>query len=245
MTITEFWHKSTAALAVAWQLIARFALLPGQVTEAADPKWVMRALPVAGLIIGVSLWLASALLNVLLMNAAVAAICAALLVPAWYWWLTRAKGLTGLTQVAANWQVTHSAGAEPLASYLPLLTVQACIVLKALAVGALVYVQQGNWLILVPVLSATAFGQVTVGAQGPDRDQALVHWGLAAAITVVVAGWAGGFIAGLFAVVIAWLATPALNTAIARRSRADATHQGQATIELLEIIVLWVGVLAA
>lgn len=247
MKWTEYQRKTVAALAAAWRLAGRFPVPPSDsgLADEADPQWILRMLPALGCLIGLSLWLLAALLGSLLAHAAVAAVCAALLAPAWHWWLTRAKGPVGLIHTAANWLSLQTDGNEAVAAYVPLIVMNAMILLKALGFGILVYLRLNAWLIVVPMLGLTAFAQGTLGRQLPDDRQSQAHWFIAAAVAAVIGAVMGNLVAGLFAAVAAWLATPALGMWAARRSGAAAVHREQALIEVVELMVLWIGVLAA
>lgn len=229
------------AFGEAWRKVTRFRLARGsEAGEGAEPPAVDMMLPVVGLLLGVMQWILVLVIAFLVPVPVGVAICAALIIPVLYWWMTLGRGFLGMANVIANWNYPLSSGGEPFRVYLPIFIVNALVLLKAVGIALLVYHHLAAWLILVPILGITAYGEAGKSRNGGHP----VPWYLAALAAVGAAAIMNLLIAGLLAAVLAWALNPALRRWMAAHSGDTPSHGLGAVMEITELVVLWVGVLA-
>lgn len=235
-----------ASLIRAWKEIWRFDLpLSGQTTaDELDPVWFIRWLPAVGLVLGAGLWLGASLLTTLIQHRLTSAAVGALLLPALYTWLTAGRGPVAIARVAPPLISVGIPGARELRS---LLAVQGSLVLQGIAVLILMLTSSYWWLLLMPVLGAAAYAELLCPGNGDEELQdpwGPTHWYFAGGVTLLIAGLHQQLVAGLFALLLAWLLTPAVNRFLEPRCDEEPEIRYRAAFYFVEILILWVGVLA-
>lgn len=235
-----------ASLIRAWKEIWRFDFpLRGRSTEEAlDPLWLIRWLPAVGFAMGVGLWVGALLLTALIQHRLTSAAVGALLLPALYTWVTAGRGPVATARVAPSLISLGIAGTRELRS---LLAVQGALVLQGIAVLILMLTSSYWWLLLMPVLGAAAYAELLCSG---DADEDLqdpwgpTHWYFAGGVALLIAGLHQQLVAGLFALLLAWLMTPAVNRFLEQRCDEKPEIRYRAAFYFVEILILWVGVLA-
>ena len=235
------------SFADAWKEIWRFALPLEQTEEVEPPRplWIIRFLPLAGLALGLALWLGAVLVEALVPQQIAAAAVIAIGVPALYHWLTAGRSLKALSDICREIAVNRAAASDQLVG---ILAVQGILVLQIFATAVLALTANLWWLVLAPMLGATAYAELLnseINSPDANDDTGPVHWYIAAGVAILISGLHGQLIAGLFVLLIAWLLGPALGRFLASRSTADSGLRARAAFHAVEILVLWVGVLAA
>ncbi|MFO7820852.1 MAG: hypothetical protein R6V56_02155 [Lentisphaeria bacterium] len=234
------------SLAAAWQQIWGYSLpLKSEQEGEPDPVLFVRLLPLAGLALGVVLWLTAWLSIILIGNYLAGAVVAAILVPLLYNWLSGGRGLVTASRLGAQLTDGRLVVSPELQA---LVAVQICLILQAIAVLILVLTSQSWWLLLMPVLGSTAYAELLSSRDenGVSADRlGPVHWYIAGALVLLVTGLQGQLIAGLFALVLAWLMAPAVNRFLANRGVEDDADRMRGAFYIAEGLILWVGVLAA
>ncbi len=231
----------------AWALFTHIPLPAAADEKPADSRQAVPALPLVGLVIGLILWLLAWLFTALLGSRIVAAVLCGIILPAFYGWVTGFRTVRSTVDVIIGWRSGPSGRAGSSAAYAPLIGLQTLLILSALGVALLVALGSAAWLVLVPTLAATVLAEeLHGGAGGNSRSSGrYLHWALAAVVAVVAAGFMGLLIPGLFAVVLAWLLNPILQRWFAVRSDADAQSGMWAATALIELLVVWLGVVAS
>lgn len=240
---------------IAFEQLLRFKL-PEKTGAAGKPinyQQIIYFLPVIGLIVGLTLYLAATILYSIIPNAGVAAIICAIALPILQWWLYKGDNFTAVNAALANWQ-SPSAGDtgydSPERRQWTFTILNILILLKLLAIGLLVYFGFTPWLIIVPLLAATTFAETLAQDESKanhtegENLNIPAHWCLAGVVTLLVAGLLDKLIAGLFVLVIAWLAAPYIEKKIREKSTVNDDTVYRVIMEMMEIIILWIGVLA-
>jgi len=233
---------------IAFEQLLRFRLpvkeKAEEVTEYHKIPWY---LPIIGLINGIAIYLTALLILYLIQNRAVASVICAAAIPFFQWWLYKGRNLTAVNSVFANFCPPGKNAEEPQAEFQWSLTAfNITIFLKVLAVGLIVYFGLVSWLLIIPLLGATAYAEfLAPKEETSDAGSSFpVHWCITGVVTLLIAGAQDKLIAGLFVLVIAWLAAPYAENVISRQSTCEEETRYRAVMEFVEIAVLWIGLLA-
>ena len=236
------------AFIAAWNLCVRFPLPAGDRTGRPEPEMrhVLYCLTGVGLLLGAALWLTARLLLYLVPEPAVGAAVAAIAIPPLYWWILRGRQVRALIEVADNWPASvPAAAAKADTSWTPAITMHVAVLLHALGVGLIVAGGIPLWLGVIPLLSFTVFAEAAGSENGENGlSERPYHWLVAALAVLLVAGALDRLIAGLFAIVLAWLFAPLAMRTVAKRTGVPPETQRWAAVAIIELVVLWVGVLA-
>ena len=235
-----------AGIQAAWELVMRWPWpLPGDADRDVTLPQAARYLPVMGLLLGVAGLLVFLLLALVVGSWVALSASASLLLVFGNWWLTRARAINGFLQVASGWPARGGVDSGTMTVW-QLNAGQGLILLKLLGVGVLLASGNAVWYIAAPVIAWTVYGEIALA--GETRDEASgsgpVHWYIAAGIVLVVAIFVGMLIPGLLALLLGWLGAGPMRRWFARAGQADADKAALATVECIEVLVLWIGVLA-
>gem|GEM_PF-2355804 len=234
-----------AACRTACRIMTRFQ---GTGEDVSQDRCVLLAMPLIGTVIGVVLWLLALLIR-MLAGSTLGLLTAAVGIPLLLWWLNRGRGLDALIALLEDWD--ESGAAAPSAVYWKLCAFQGLLAVKIVGVGFLLSRGQALWLVPVAVLSATTLAGLLRPATATDTEantdwvwfRRSGHWLIGMAVTLIAAGLAGAFAAGVFAVVGAWLLVPALERLL-ESPAADWSEPARcAAVELTEYAVIAVGVI--
>ncbi len=228
----------------AWSILSCIPV--GGAAAVTTRRQVAVALPVAGALLGLCLWILGVFLQQVGSPAA-AGMVAGLFVPVLYLLLTAGRNLQGIIQVM---EVQISARSLPRhAVYWSVLVFLAVIATRAVFCAGLVFAGAAWWLLVPPALAATFYADsllLPAGHPGEDDPWALPvprHWALAALISLVAGARGGNLAAAVFALVATWLFSMAAPALAKRLPAANQDMQTRAFMELLELAVLLIGLL--
>ncbi|MFW5996773.1 MAG: hypothetical protein ACOCZS_00720 [Verrucomicrobiota bacterium] len=240
---------------IAFEQLVRFTLPEKlQDTEKATVYHrIIYFLPLVGLLVGLAMYIAASILFSIVPNAGVAVIICAAALPILQWWLYGGRNFTAVNTTLAHWHAGgvfsgSSDGSGIEKSQWAFTIFNILIGLKMLAVGLLVYFNFTPWLIIVPLLAATTYAEAFAQEEEKGNDEGSgsipVHWCIAGVVTLIIAGLLNKLIAGLFVLVVAWLAAPYIEKQIRNKSTVNDDTVYRAVMEIVEIAVLWIGLLA-
>lgn len=228
----------------ALRLLTRLPV-PGE--DHADSSQVLAFFPAVGAVLGLVLWSVAAFLLFAIKGLAAAFLCAILL-PPFFWWISEGRNLKGIIWVIGNWKASEGDETEDR-TYRPywiLLGVQTALLCRVFAIGALVYSGHALWLVVGPVLAMAAHAELlTHNVQVvPKRGSWPLHWLLAAALVLAASACLRrGIFAGVLALVVAWVLTGFLERLAETQCGKCEDHAHGAIREMVEVVVLLIGVL--
>lgn len=233
------------ACKTAIQLLTRFSF-PQRSEEELDEGTLLFCLPLVGLGMGVIVCALGYLLP-WVTGRVLGAVIGGLAIPAVLCWLRAGRDVRGMIWFLDRLPAPPESATA--AVYVKVSAFQALVLVKVGCIAALLYQRQAAWLIPAVVLGTASFAdmtsarlaQATAKAPGPWHVWAR-HWLVAALVTLIVSGVTRHFMAGVFALVIAWLASPALEKWLAHSAEAGERAR-RAAAELVEIGLLAVGLL--
>ena len=237
---------------IAFEQLLRFRLPLDSQKEEEEPtdySLVPQLMPIVGLLTGIALYLAAFIILFLINNRGIAAVVAAAGIPLLQWWMYKGRNYTALHSLLINWQhhsESDTSETVPEKAYWTLTAFNIIIFLKILAIGIIVFFNFQLWLLIAPLLGATVYAEFMVQESREENSEKHipVHWLIASVVTLLIAGWQNKLIAGLFVLVLAWLAAPYFNNAIAGKSQCKDETRFRAVMEIVEVTVLWIGLLA-
>lgn len=206
--------------------------------------------PVVGWLHGAAAYLvAFALVLATKDRLAAAGLLSAVVIPGVLWIAARGAGPTGVIWAVESWAQRAPQDEEGgrYTAYWAMLAFQIAILAKVVATGAVVYLGAPVWVGVMPVLSAAVYVELLGGTGGTgdegDTQFRYLHWGIAAAIMLVVTVVTRDVIAGVIVLAVVLLLTPCLARLIQTRC-GSLTEQGRRVcMEVTETTVLLLGVL--
>jgi hypothetical protein len=215
-----------------------------------DPGKALAYLPVPGLLLGILAFVLAALLLLASgVRPTAGALLGAVAVPTLLWYLTRGQGPNGTIHVLENLFTSGAAnGAGRNAIYWTLCAFQALVALRILAIGLLMANGAHAWLILAPTLGAAALGELLRSATGtarPATGHPYLNWILTATVTLAVGALVQALLGALIALALTWLLVPVLGRTLTAHGGGLDAPACRAGAEVLETLVLLVGVLFA
>jgi len=239
------------AFKTAIQVLSRFSFsgpFPASFAKGKVPELrrVIMFLPVVGLIGGI-FFCGIATLLVWLTNGLLGALSAAVLIPLFAWWLTSGHDVRATIWLLQNCRAQDTAETD---IYLRVTCFQGIMLLKVCCLALLINSGYVLWLVLTPVLAAATFGELCADLvrDGEEDETPLLqqsaHWLIAAAVALLVSGLMGHVVAGVSALVIAWLMAPALARLIPIWARAESGETvRRAAMAIVDLVMLLLGVL--
>lgn len=228
----------------AWRAVTRVPI-SGEASQ--ESLAVLPYFPLIGLLVGLCLWGAAALLG-WIATPVVAGFLGALLIPALGWGLDGGRMLVGVMTVVDRWeQGAASPSGRTLRPYGALIFLQGAFLTKAVTVGLLIHAGAAVWLVASVVIGTAALAESAVGQPKVARwspGARFANWWLVAGAVALVAGGMAGFaVGGLVAGIVAWLAVPTVAAAMQERIGAGGAETSWCLREVAETVTLVAGVL--
>lgn len=211
--------------------------------DAAVPRdGVFVRMPLVGALLGLALAVCADLLLWLAHRGAGTLLGAGAVFALW-WWLTDGRGARGI--IALTEAIFSGPGDMPTAMYGRVTLFQALLCLRLLCIGILLYLGRSFWLIVVTSLTAATFAEMLRAREPaiPGEENAWSglygHWLAAALVVLIAAGFGQAFVAGVVALVIAWLLPATLERLFSAMplTAETATYGGTALVETLLLLL--------
>jgi hypothetical protein len=209
--------------------------------EETAPSRAFALIPVVGGLLGLLL-AASAELLLWLAHRGAGTLLGAVVVFALWWWLTDGRGVRSSIALAESLFADRQD--QPGALYCRVTLFQAMLLVRLICIGILLFLGRSLWLVAVTSLAAATLVDRLRAARLPDPAESkdwsslYAHWIPAAIIALVAAAFCQAFVAGAFALVVAWLLPATLDRLLKQPPAPEAmpTH-GSALAEGLLLVL--------